>query len=68
MQAARETVAVFLGAVSADCISFGQNMTTLNYSLSHAIARMLKAGDGDADEVLITELDHEANRGPWLAL
>jgi cysteine desulfurase family protein (TIGR01976 family) len=70
MQAARETVAVFLGAVSADCISFGQNMTTLNYSLSHAIGRTLKAGegDGDADEVLITELDHEANRGPWLAL
>jgi cysteine desulfurase family protein (TIGR01976 family) len=70
MQAARETVAVFLGAVSADCISFGQNMTTLNYSLSHAISRTLKAGDGDgdADEVLITELDHEANRGPWLAL
>jgi selenocysteine lyase/cysteine desulfurase len=68
MQAARETIAIFLGAVSADCISFGQNMTTLNYSLSHAIARTLKAGDGDADEVLITELDHEANRGPWLAL
>jgi cysteine desulfurase family protein (TIGR01976 family) len=74
MQAARETVAVFLGAVSADCISFGQNMTTLNYSLSHAIARTLKGGNGDADadadadEVLITELDHEANRGPWLAL
>jgi cysteine desulfurase family protein (TIGR01976 family) len=70
MQAARETVAVFLGAVSADCISFGQNMTTLNYSLSHAIGRTLKAGDGDGDgdEVLITELDHEANRGPWLAL
>jgi cysteine desulfurase family protein (TIGR01976 family) len=70
MQAARETVAVFLGAVSADCISFGQNMTTLNYSLSHAIGRTLKAGEGDADadEVLITELDHEANRGPWLAL
>jgi cysteine desulfurase family protein (TIGR01976 family) len=64
MQAARETVATFLGAVSADCISFGQNMTTLNYSLSHAIGRTLKAGD----EVLITELDHEANRGPWLAL
>ena len=66
MQAARETVAVFLGAASADCISFGQNMTTLNYSLSHALGRTLKGGDGD--EVLITELDHEANRGPWLAL
>jgi len=68
MQAARETVAAFLGAASADCISFGQNMTTLNYSLSHAIGRTLKGGDGDADEVLITALDHEANRGPWLAL
>jgi cysteine desulfurase family protein (TIGR01976 family) len=75
MQAARETVAAFLGAASADCISFGQNMTTLNYSLSHAIGRTLKgagaaagAAAGDADEVLITQLDHEANRGPWLAL
>jgi cysteine desulfurase family protein (TIGR01976 family) len=72
MQAARESVAVFLGAASADCISFGQNMTTLNYSLSHAIGRTLKAGTGRSDdagdEVLITALDHEANRGPWLAL
>jgi cysteine desulfurase family protein (TIGR01976 family) len=66
MLGARETVATFLGAVSADCISFGQNMTTLNYSLSHAIGRTLNGGDGD--EVLITQLDHEGNRGPWLAL
>lgn len=64
LQAAREAVATFLGAPSADTISFGQNMTTLNYSLSHAIGRTLQAGD----EVLITELDHEANRGPWLGL
>jgi cysteine desulfurase family protein (TIGR01976 family) len=64
MQRARETVAVFLGAASADCISFGQNMTTLNFALSRAIARTLAPGD----EVLITELDHEANRGPWLNL
>jgi cysteine desulfurase family protein (TIGR01976 family) len=64
LQAARESVATFLGAQSPDCISFGQNMTTLNYSLSHAIGRTLKAGD----EVLITQLDHEGNRGPWLGL
>jgi cysteine desulfurase family protein (TIGR01976 family) len=64
MQCAREAVATFLNAPSADCISFGQNMTTLNYSLSHAIGRTLQAGD----EILITELDHEANRGPWLGL
>jgi cysteine desulfurase family protein (TIGR01976 family) len=64
MVLARETLAAFLGAESADCISFGQNMTTLNYSLSAAIGKTLKPGD----EVLITQLDHEANRGPWLRL
>ena len=64
MDAARETMAAFLGAESAECISFGQNMTTLNYSLSAAIGKTLKPGD----EVLITQLDHEANRGPWLRL
>src|SRR6202035_2066680 len=61
---ARETLATFLGAAGPECISFGQNMTTLNFALSAAIGRTLKAGD----EVLITQLDHEANRGPWLRL
>ncbi|HEY3659222.1 MAG TPA: cysteine desulfurase-like protein [Steroidobacteraceae bacterium] len=61
---ARETLAAFLGAAGPECISFGQNMTTLNFALSAAIGRTLKAGD----EVLITQLDHEANRGPWLRL
>jgi len=64
MQIARATLATFLGAASADCISFGQNMTTLCFALSAAIGRTLKPGD----EVLVTELDHEANRGPWLRL
>jgi cysteine desulfurase family protein (TIGR01976 family) len=64
MDAAREAMAAFLGAETAECISFGQNMTTLNYSLSAAIGKTLKPGD----EVLITQLDHEANRGPWLRL
>jgi len=31
--------------------SFGQNMTTLNFALSAAIGRTLKAGD----EILITQ-------------
>lgn len=64
MERARSTVAAFLGAASGECISFGQNMTTLNFALSAAIGRTLERGD----EVLITQLDHEANRGPWLAL
>jgi cysteine desulfurase family protein (TIGR01976 family) len=64
MWRARATLAAFLGAESAECISFGQNMTTLNFSLSTALGRTLQPGD----EVLITQLDHEANRGPWLRL
>lgn len=60
----RAAVADFLGASGPETISFGANMTTLNFSLSKAIARSLKPGD----EILITQLDHEANRGPWLAL
>jgi cysteine desulfurase family protein (TIGR01976 family) len=64
MSAARDCMAAFLGAEGPGCISFGQNMTTLNYALSAAIGRTLNAGD----EVLITQLDHEANRGPWLRL
>ncbi len=62
--AARAAVAALLGAPSGREISFGQNMTTLCYALGHAIARELREGD----EVVITELDHEGNRGPWLML
>ncbi len=61
---ARVSMAALLGAENASTISFGQNMTSLNYSLAHGIGRTLKAGD----EVLITQLDHEGNRGPWLML
>jgi cysteine desulfurase family protein (TIGR01976 family) len=60
----RETVAAFLGAPSGREVSFGQNMTTLTYSLSHALVREMAPGD----EIVITQLDHEANRGPWLNL
>ncbi len=64
MQRSREVVAALLGAPAAECVSFGQNMTTLSYALSYAVGRTLQSGD----EVLITQLDHEANRGPWLNL
>jgi cysteine desulfurase family protein (TIGR01976 family) len=64
IQETREAVAAFLGAPDWSCISFGHNMTTLNFSLSHALVREMAPGD----EIVITELDHEANRGPWLHL
>jgi len=60
----RTSVAALLNAESPGCISIGQNMTTLNFALARGIARMLKPGD----EVVITQLDHEGNRGPWLML
>ena len=60
----REKAAALLGASGANTISLGANMTTLNFSLSRAIGRVLNPGD----EILITQLDHESNRQPWLAL
>ena len=59
----REAVADFFNC-SWDEVAFGANMTTLNLLLAQALGRGLKKGD----EVVITELDHEANRGPWLLL
>ena len=60
----REACADFLGAEGPHTVSFGQNMTTLNFALARAMVRIWQPGD----EVLITQLDHEANRGPWLSL
>jgi len=60
----RTCMASLLGAESESTISIGQNMTTLNFALARAISKVFKPGD----EVLITQLDHEANRGPWLTL
>lgn len=64
IQQARQSMAAFLNAENEHTISIGQNMTTLNFSLAHGIGRVLQPGD----EILITQLDHEGNRGPWLAL
>ena len=64
MDRTRAVLADFLGVAGGSCISLGANMTTLNYSLSHAVERLLRPGD----EVVVTELDHEANRAPWTRL
>lgn len=61
---AREAVAALLGASGWESISFGANMTSLAFALSRTLARAVLPGD----EIVITQLDHEANRGPWKAL
>ncbi len=58
----RNQMATLLGAEGGNTISFGANMTSMNFVLANAITRSLQPGD----EILITQLDHEANRGPWL--
>jgi len=60
---ARSAMADFLGC-DADEIVFGPNMTTLTFAISRAIGQELKAGD----EILLTQLDHDANISPWRAL
>lgn len=62
--AAHEAMADFVNAPSPREIVFGPNMTSLTFQFSRAIGRHLQAGD----EVLVTRLDHDANRAPWLAL
>lgn len=64
LERTRSKMAAFLGAEGGQCISFGQNMTTLNFSLSKALLRTMSPGD----EIIISALDHESNRGPWITL
>lgn len=61
LRSAREVLGDFLGG-PAEGIVFGQNMTTLTYALSRAMAREWSAGD----EVVVTDLDHQANITPWI--
>jgi len=63
LQKAREAFADFFGCQWEE-VSFCHNSTTINFKLSQAIARDLKPGD----EILIGDIDHEANRGPWQIL
>ncbi len=64
LKSAHQAMADFLNAPSAREIVMGPNMTTLTFQFSRAIGRELSPGD----EILITRLDHDANRSPWQAL
>jgi cysteine desulfurase family protein (TIGR01976 family) len=63
VRGAHETAALFLGCSPTE-VGFGANMTTLNFALSRALGRELRAGD----EIVVTRLDHDANVAPWLEL
>jgi len=61
---ARSTVAEFLNASSPDEVVFGLNSTSLLRLLAEAARSLFTTGD----HVIVTELDHEANIGPWIRL
>jgi cysteine desulfurase family protein (TIGR01976 family) len=61
---ARESVAILVNARSADEIAFGMNATSFLRLLSLAIGRTLES----RNEIVVTDLDHEANIATWLQL
>lgn len=60
---ARAAMADLLACEPAE-VAFGNNMTTLTFHVSRALGAAWRAGD----EVVVTDLDHEANVAPWLRL
>jgi cysteine desulfurase family protein (TIGR01976 family) len=61
---ARESIAVLINAREPDEIAFGMNATTFLRLLSLAIGRTLET----RNEIVVTDLDHEANITTWLQL
>jgi cysteine desulfurase family protein (TIGR01976 family) len=61
---ARASVALLVNARHPDEVSFGMNATSFMRLISIAIGQSL----GDRREIIVTDLDHEANIAVWLAL
>jgi len=64
IQRARESVATFLNAREPAEIAFGMNATSFIRIVSLAISEII----GERKEIIVTDLDHEANVATWLAL
>ncbi|WP_027060906.1 cysteine desulfurase-like protein [Mesorhizobium loti] len=66
---ARTSVALLINAYSPAEICFGMNATSFIRLVSLGIGQMLaKDTDEDRDEIVITDMDHDANIATWLAL
>ncbi len=61
---ARATVAMFVNARSAEEIAFGMNATSFLRLVSLAVGETLPG----RNEIVVTDLDHEANIAVWLTL
>jgi cysteine desulfurase family protein (TIGR01976 family) len=61
---ARESVAALVNARGADEIAFGLNATSFIRAISLAVGQTLES----RPEIVVSDLDHEANVATWLAL
>src|SRR5712692_1518058 len=61
---ARESVGVFLNARDPSEIAFGMNATSFIRIVSLAMGQTLQ----ERNEIIVTDMDHEANIATWLAL
>ena len=61
---ARQTVAILLNAAGPDEVAFGMNATSFIRLVSLALSQTL----ADRREIIVSDLDHEANVATWLAL
>ncbi len=61
---AHVAMADFVNAKSEREIIFGQNMTTLTFHISRSIGRLFSEGD----EIILTNMEHDANVSPWLLM
>ena len=64
LDAARESVGILVNAYRPEEISFGLNATSFIRLVSLGIAKMLQ----ERDEIVVTDMDHDANIATWLAL
>lgn len=60
-EGARAAMADFFNCSPGE-VAFGQNMTSLTFALSRALA----AGWQPGDSIVLTSLDHDANFAPWM--
>ncbi len=62
--AGRAAMADLLGARSPREIIVGPSMTSLTFRLARALTREMEPGD----EIVVTQMDHDANVAPWLTM
>lgn len=64
IDATRDRLGTFVNAYEREEVVLGMNATSFIRQASLAIGETLRPGD----EIVVTELDHEANIAPWVAL